>query len=107
MPMRITKNQRAMRKDTTDYTGAYFKHGTVTVALSAGENDYYVNTGIAKFTNGVICGGVNAEWVGSSWSYISRGFRSPEQGASNIQFWMHSYTAGPQNVTIRWWALGY
>lgn len=102
---KIRKHQYKVRKSTTDYAVPFFKFGSVGIN-PGGSGDFTVNTGVAKFPNGVIAGGVNPSWPNASWAQDTRGITVPGQGATNIEFSVH-YEGPGQNVQYRWWALGY
>ena len=108
MPNRIRKHQMKTMKGTTEYNTPIFKSGLVQKAISSGDNDYGgVDTGVAKFPNAVLAGGVCPEWVSASWSYYLRAAREPYNGGTNIVIDVHTYSGANQTVGLRWWAIGY
>jgi len=106
MAKQAIKNNQYQFRDTGAYRAApYFKFGTKSQSFGGG-GDYTIDTGVAKFPNGIIASSVSAGWPNASWSQESRGFNVPYNGGTNIEFAVH-LESGAQTIDYKWWALGY
>lgn len=105
--VRIRNSQLLMPLNGTDYGPLLFKSGSITHSTSGDVDTADRDTGVAKFPNAVIAGGMSAGWVSSNWDEYLRAARPPYNGPTNIFLNFHHYTASAQTVTIFWWAIGY
>jgi hypothetical protein len=101
----IKNHQYKVKKDSTQYVKPFFKYGVVSKAFG-GETDATIDTGVAKFPNGLLASGVAAGWPNASWSQETRGMTAPSNGSTNIDFQVH-YAGPAQTVDYKWWAIGY
>ena len=84
------------------------KYGTGTMTLTGtGERDNSWDTGVAKFPNELIAGGITENWQNTTWTYTLDAWRV-QQGTTNIVVSLHTAeTTANTSLNLKWWAIGY
>lgn len=93
---------------STLYPTLEFKTGLLTLTATAGNNDYDVNTGVAKFANGLLFGEMQTRVPSTSWAGYMRGHQAYQDG-TNVRFAVHfqNDSGATRTWEMHWVAVGY
>lgn len=92
---------------STEYPGLQVKSGRYTISLTAGDNDYGVNLGVAKFPNAVLFSQISWGGPSTTWNLLPRAAYFVNQGATNLEVGVHYYSSMNQTAFFDWVAFGY
>lgn len=108
MGMSITPEQMLINHLGAEYSGLQIKHGVISTAILAGDNDKAGVVLDTKFPNGVLFGWVQPDWVGGHWNYLFRAHNQPYHAGANLVVDIHtSSTTTGQTVQLRYTVFGY
>jgi hypothetical protein len=103
----INSEQFSMMVNGVMYNNCYFRSGTAQVGVGAGsDQDYNVDTGVPKFPNNFLGGGVTPEWTTVSWSQSWRAGWIYQDGNTNLRLNVHIQSVSALTKNVSWWAIG-